>query len=124
MDDDTPDRFLLYECRVPAAFWGKEWAALEAGKPDGQLDFITRMLKFVKATKKQDAYYRCLTRGGERVVIGLADLVEFKAQGLFDGKKRYCSCIHTQKKYMLKHKIRRYRPSKLLQQQCASRDLR
>ena len=86
MEDDVPDRFLLYECRVPAAFWGEEWAALEAEKPDGQLDFITRMLKFVKATKKQDAYYRCLTRGGERVVIGLAGLVEFKAQGLFEGK--------------------------------------
>ena len=110
MDDDAPDRFLLYECRVPAAFWGEDWAALEAEKPEGKLEYITRMMKFVKATKKKPAYYRRVTREGERVVITLAELEEFKAQGLFDGKRMYCSCIHTPKKYMLRHKIRRYQP--------------
>ena len=110
MDDDAPDRFLLYECRVPATLWGVEWAALEAEKPGGKVEFITRMMTFVKATKKKPAYYRCLTRDKEKVAITLEELEAFKAQGLFDGQRMYCSCIHTPKKYMLRHKIRRYQP--------------
>jgi hypothetical protein len=86
MEDDAPDRFLLYECRVPAAFWGVEWAAAEAEKPGAQLEFITRMLEFKKATKRREASYKCKTRGGEIVIIGLTTLEEFKAQGLFEGK--------------------------------------
>ena len=86
MEDDAPDRFLLYECRVPAAFWGVEWAALEAEKPGAQLKFITRMLKFNKATKFKKASSKCKTREGEAVFIAVEQLEEYKAQGLFEGK--------------------------------------
>ena len=86
MEDDAPDRFLLYECCVPAAFWRVEWAALEAEKPGAQLKFITRMHKFNKATKFKKASSKCKTREGEIVVIALEKLVEFKARGLFEGK--------------------------------------
>ena len=86
MEDDAPDRFLLYECRVPAAFWGEAWAASEAEKPGAQLEYITRMLEFKKATKKREAHYKCKTREGEEVIIGLTKLEEFKARGLFGGK--------------------------------------
>ena len=86
MEDDAPDRFLLYECRVPAAFWGADWAAAQEGKPDYQAEYITRMLEFKKATKSTKAHYKCKTREGEKYVISLEELEEYKAQGLFEGK--------------------------------------
>ena len=86
MEDDVPDRFLLYECRVPAEFWGKEWAAAQAEKPEYKPEYITRMMEFKKATKSTKAHYKCKTRDGEKYVISLEELVEFKAQGLFEGK--------------------------------------
>ena len=86
MEDDAPDRFLLYECRVPAVFWGEEWAAAQAEKPEYKPEYITRMLEFKKATKTKKASYKCKTREGEIVVISLEQLEECKAQGLFEGK--------------------------------------
>ena len=64
MEDDAPDRFLLYECRVPAVFWGEEWAAAQAEKPEYKPEYITRMLEFKKATKSTKAHYKCKTRDG------------------------------------------------------------
>ena len=50
------------------------------------MEHITRMLEFKKATKSTKAHYKCKTRDGEKYVISLEELVEFKAQGLFEGK--------------------------------------
>ena len=50
------------------------------------MEYITRMLEFKKATKSKKTHYKCKTRAGEDVIISLDELVEFKAQGLFEGK--------------------------------------
>lgn len=85
MSDDEEDRFLKYECRFPTAFWGEEWAASEAEKPDAPKEYIARLLKYTKPTKKTEAYYNFKTREGETGKIPLKLLKEYRAQGRFEG---------------------------------------
>ena len=85
MSDEEEDRFTKYECRFPAAFWGEAWAAAEAEKPDAPTEYIVRLLKYKKATKRIAAYYEFKTRAGETGKIPLRLLKEYRAQGRFEG---------------------------------------
>ena len=115
MSDDEEDRFLQYECRVPAAFWGEAWAAQEALKPDAPTEYVVRFMKYKKATKKTKLHYEFVTRAGKKGKMSVEEIKEYRAQGRFDGQFMFCSCTHTKKNHMLSHKFRRYNASKLLQ---------